>query len=123
MIFGIVTPDQEATITLEVQDAQGGSVTVLAVVDTGFNGSLTLPSSVRQTLSLLLQGTRDVQLADGSTLRLDLYRGTVIWDGRPQVIQILEAEGGPLVGMQLMRGYELRVEVLDGGSVTITALP
>lgn len=64
-----------------------------------------------------------MQLADGSTLRLDLYRGTVIWDGRPPVIQILEAEGGPLVGMQLMRGYELRVEVLDGGSVTITALP
>lgn len=43
MIYGIVTPDQEATITLEVQDAQGGSVTVLAVVDTGFNGSLSSP--------------------------------------------------------------------------------
>jgi clan AA aspartic protease len=123
LIQGQVSPDQEAIISLEVQDAQGGSVIVSAVVDTGFNGSLTLPASVIQTLSLQLQGTRDALLADGSSLRLDTHRGTVIWDGRLRVIQILAAEGGPLVGMHLMRGYELRVEVLDGGTVTITALP
>jgi clan AA aspartic protease len=123
VIQGQVSPDQEAVISLEVQDTQGGSVTVSAVVDTGFNGSLTLPASVIQTLSLQLQGTRDALLADGSSLRLDVYRGVVIWDGRPEVIQILGAEGGALVGMGLLHGYELRVEVLDGGTVTITALP
>jgi clan AA aspartic protease len=115
VIQGQVSPDQEAVISLEVQDTQGGSVTVSAVVDTGFNGSLTLPASVIQTLSLQLQGTRDALLADGSSLRLDVYRGVVI--------QILGAEGGALVGMGLLHGYELRVEVLDGGTVTITALP
>jgi clan AA aspartic protease len=123
VIQGIVTPDDEATISLQVQDSQGQLVTVSAVVDTGFNGALTLPASNIRTLALQLHGTRDALLADGSSLRLDVYRGTVIWDGSPRAIQVLAAEGGPLVGMRLMRGCELRIEVLDGGTVTITALP
>jgi len=123
VIRGIVNPDREATVAVEVQDTQGQSVKISAVVDTGFNGSLTLPASVIQTLALQLQGTRDATLADGSSLRLDIYRAAVVWDGHPQVVQFLAAEGGPLVGMRLMYGYELRVEVVDGGAVTITALP
>jgi clan AA aspartic protease len=98
-------------------------VRIDAVVDTGFNGSLTLPSSVIQTLAVTLQGTRDATLADGSSLRLDVYRATVVWDGNPRAVQILSAEGGHLVGMRLMYGYELRAEVVDGGMVTITELP
>ena len=123
MIRGIVTSDREATVAVEVRDTHGQSVKISAVVDTGFNGSLTLPASVIQTLALQLQGTRDATLADGSSLRLDIYRGTVVWAGHPQVVQILAAEGGPPVGMRLMYGYELRVEVVDGGTVAITALP
>nr|WP_310482444.1 hypothetical protein [Chamaesiphon sp. VAR_48_metabat_403] len=28
----------------------------------------------------------------------------------------------PLIGMQLLRGYDLRIQAIEGGSVTIEAL-
>ncbi len=123
MIRGSVNPDREACVPVEVQDSLGTMLSLQAVVDTGFNGSLTLSNSVIQGLSLRLQGTRDAMLADGSSVRLDIYRAIVSWDGNLRAVQILAAEGGPLVGTALLHGYELRVEFVDGGSVTIEALP
>jgi hypothetical protein len=36
---------------------------------------------------------------------------------------INESETVPLIGMQLLRGYDLRIQAIEGGSVTIEALP
>jgi hypothetical protein len=36
---------------------------------------------------------------------------------------INESENVPLIGMQLLRGYDLRIQAIEGGSVTIEALP
>jgi clan AA aspartic protease len=123
MMTGTVTPDREAVIDLQVQDAAGSLTSIRAVLDTGFNGYLTLPMSRISNLSLPLQGTRDALLADGSTVRLDISRAIVIWDSRPRPIQILAAEGDPLVGMSLLYGYAVLIKVIDGGDVEITALP
>ncbi len=35
---------------------------------------------------------------------------------------INESETMPLIGMQLLRGYDLRIQAIEGGSVTIEAL-
>ena len=43
MITGTVTSDREAVISLEVIGLDDGRQTVAAVIDTGFNGFLTLP--------------------------------------------------------------------------------
>lgn len=51
------------------------------------------------------------------------YEGTVVWDGRLRRIVVDEARTAPLVGMGLLGGYALNIEVRSGGSVTITMLP
>jgi hypothetical protein len=46
----------------------------------------------------------------------------VIWDGEYREIYINESETVPLIGMQLLRGYELRIQAIEGGLVTIESL-
>jgi predicted aspartyl protease len=86
-------------------------------------GFLTLSADLVRSLSLPLRGSRDVVLADGSVVGLDVYRARVVWHGRALPVSVLESEGGPLVGMALLRGSELRLRVMDGGDVLIEELP
>jgi predicted aspartyl protease len=46
MMTGIVNVDLEAVLRLSVRDAAGHSHDVEAVIDTGFNGFLTLPPAL-----------------------------------------------------------------------------
>jgi predicted aspartyl protease len=78
MIRGAVNVRLEATIPVQVRDAQGQVVHVDGIVDTGFNGYLVLPHCHIQALGLLLAGNRQATLADGSVVVLDIYLGAVV---------------------------------------------
>jgi predicted aspartyl protease len=62
-------------------------------------------------------------LADGTESVFDIYEATVVWDGRPRRVAVDAADIEPLVGMRLLNGYELTMQVVVGGQVRITALP
>jgi Fe2+ transport system protein FeoA len=53
----------------------------------------------------------------------NVFEASVIWDGQMRSIEINESEAEPLVGMGLLEGYELNIQGVAGGSVTIKALP
>ena len=93
------------------------------MIDTGFTGHLTLPADVVQSLALSGRGFVEVELADGGTTALGVYDARVLWRGRERFVPVYEAEGGPLVGMSLLRGSRLTVEVEPGGDVVIEDLP
>jgi hypothetical protein len=46
-----------------------------------------------------------------------------MWDGALRRTIVDEAGTDPLVGMKLLAGYELTIQVVPGGRVTIAALP
>ena len=123
MITGTVTPDREATIRLAVADSDKRLHEVEAVIDTGFNGFLTLPTDTVSALKLPLVGNRRATLGDGSTVVLDLYLATLAWNQQEREVLVMQAEGGPLVGMSLLYGYRVILDVGDGGAVIIDALP
>jgi clan AA aspartic protease len=123
VIAGTVTADQEAVIPLPLLDNSGQEHSVDAVVDTGFTGALTLPAALIAMLGLPFRCRQQVMLADGSLIIADVFVGQVSWDGQPRVAEVEAAETEPLVGMTLLHGSELSVQVIDGGSVTIQALP
>jgi predicted aspartyl protease len=52
-----------------------------------------------------------------------VYRATIIWDGQRRDVLVGAADGNPLIGMMLLDGFELRIQVKDSGSITIHALP
>jgi len=123
MITGVVTPQREAIVHLGVRDRAGNDHDVEAIIDTGFDGSLTLPPSVIAALGLTWRRRGRVLLADGSDSVCDIFEATVIWDATPRRIPVDAADTVPLIGMSLLDGYELIMRVTNGGDIRITALP
>jgi clan AA aspartic protease len=122
MMIGTVNADLEAVLRLTVRDAAGQPHDVDAVIDSGFNGFLTLPPALIATLGLPWLCREDGQLADGSVQPFDVYVATVDWDGPSRNVEVEAADAQPLIGMALLRGSELRIQVVPGGSVSITGL-
>ena len=122
MMQGIVDQNCEATIRLVVGNLDSQRQMIDAVIDTGFTGFLTLPSSVLADLNLRAYRREEGILGDGSTCVFDVYRGLVIWDGELRRIDINESDTEPLVGMGLLYGYRMQLDAIEGGTVTIQAL-
>ena len=53
---------------------------------------------------------------------LDVYLGTVLWDGQEREVEVIAKEGTPLIGMRLLDGCELCIQVTEGGHVSIQHL-
>jgi clan AA aspartic protease len=117
MILGKLNDDLDAVIPLEVSGLE--RVQVEAVIDTGFTEFLTLPLAMIQRLGFEFASSETTTLADGSTIEMDDYRGTVIWDGEQREVIVTCSESDPLVGMAMLEGFELRMRVLQGGTVMI----
>jgi clan AA aspartic protease len=121
MIHGVVNQSCEAILPIVVKN-DARTQLVDAVIDTGFSGFLTLPSSTIESLDLIWKGRDIATLGDGTSCIFEVYIAVVIWDGQYRTIDINESETMPLIGMQLLRGYDLRIQAIEGGSVTIEAL-
>lgn len=119
MIIGIVNKDHEPVIRIPVLGSNGQSYEWKAVVDTGFNGWLTLPHDSITALGLPWRRLGKAILADGQQVLFDVYEATIIGDGRSIVIPVDESESEPLIGMLLMSGYELTVRCVASGIVTL----
>lgn len=121
MISGNVDA-REARIPIAVKGREGRTLEIVAVIDTGYTGSLTLPPSSVAALNLIWQNVDRGTLADGSECLFDVFEAEVVWDGKVRRILVDEADTDPLVGMSLLSGYELKVEVCSQGKVEITRL-
>ena len=105
-----------------VKGIRGWEQEVEAVIDTGYTGSLTLPPALIRALGLRWQSVDRFTLADGSQCIIDVYVARVEWDGKMRTILVNEADADALVGMRLLRGYELNMQVRARGKVTIKRL-
>ncbi|MCU0534600.1 MAG: clan AA aspartic protease [Hydrococcus sp. Prado102] len=122
MIQGVVNSRCEATLPLVIGNANRQKQFINAVIDTGFNGFLTLPSAVIVGLNLPWNASEIVTLGDGSETLFDLYAVTIIWDGQYREIDVAESETEPLIGMALFHEYRLQIDAIAGSIVRIEAL-
>ena len=83
---------------------------------------MTLPPTLISALGLRWQSVGRGTLADGSTCLFDVYEAKVLWDRRMLRVLVSEADTDPLVGMELLIGYELNIKVKKRGKVTIKRL-
>lgn len=123
MISGKVSPDREATIDIDVSGPSQQPQRTEVVIDTGFNGYLTLPKKRIHDLRLPFVGNRRATLGDGNVVVLDVYLATVSWHGHEREVLALQSDGGPLIGMSLLAGSRVTLDVADGGAVRIDELP
>lgn len=119
MITGFVDVEFEPIIPLSIRRADSKVFTQDAIVDTGFNGWLSLPPDLIAELSLKWKRRGRAILGDGSECIFNVYEAVVVWDDTLLTIPVDEADAEPLVGMSLMEGYQLTMQVFEGGQVEL----
>ncbi len=111
MIQGKVTAAGVPTIRLWVAGREW-----VATIDTGFNGDLELPETLRASLNVVnYMGPVTFALAGGQTIEEDVYLVEFPFDG--QVIRArttFVADSHILLGTRLLRAYRLQVNFVTG---------
>ncbi len=92
-------------------------------IDTGFDGELMLPTSLVESLQLKDAGAGEARLADGTSLSINHYLAVINWDGAPKLAMVIDGASVALMGMTLMQGHRLTIDVVPNGAVTIEELP
>ncbi len=123
MIEGTVNARHEAVVNLRVQGPNGQILEFDAAVDTGYEGFLTLPAAAVVELALPFSHTSQAILADDSPVQFPVHHVAVFWDGEPRNIPADITGSTPLIGMLLLDGYRLIIDVEVGGGVVIQAKP
>lgn len=121
MIQGYVNDAYEALVPFTLQGPSGQTKNTEVVIDTGYNGFLTLTRELVTELELPYRNRDLAILADGSEAIFDVYGVTVLWDGHTRYIDAYMSDATPLVGMRLLGGHNLNIVVADGGRVVIQA--
>lgn len=123
MIHGTVTASREAVVHLQVAGSSGLTEGVDAVVVSGFTDWLTLPSQTLVRLGCTWYKSDAATLGDGSVVPVDIYKALAMWDGDWRNVEVVEAGGSPLVGMAMLYGQRVTLDVVDGGDVAIEQIP
>ncbi len=89
------------------------------VVDTGFEGALTLPPATVAALGLPFFQEMDASLANDVSVRTDVHVATILLDGRELDVVVLALGRRPLFGTALLPGKELWAQFADNGLATI----
>ena len=121
MIEGFVNANHEAVVPLVLRGPDGQVREVEAVIDTGYSGFLTLPAALVAGLGLPYVFSSSATLADDTEVGFSVHRAMVLWDGSPRNVEADAVGSTPLVGMLLLDGHDLSVQVRDGGRVLIQA--
>lgn len=122
MIIGSVK-GREARVRLKVRGPRRQEQEVEAVVDTGYTAFLTLPPAMVAALGLRWKCIGRGILADGSQCLFDVFEAKVVWGKQELRILVDEADADSLLGMALLEGHELKMQVRSRGKVTIKPLP
>ncbi len=121
MMNGIVMGLQARMEVLLILD-NDSMVGTECVIDTGFEGFLTLPLDTIQTYGLAYLGPIDARLADNSSVVTHVYEAVILWNGMERSIPILAMGNLPLIGTALLKGSHLSIDFCDEGIVTVDAL-
>ena len=123
MIQGVVNARHEAVVRLRVRGPGGVESDADVIVDSGFTASLTLPVTRVTALGLARQSGGVAVLADGSVRQFDICAAEVAWGGAWRAVLVSAVGNEPLIGMRLLAGHKLVIEVVPGGLVEILPLP
>jgi predicted aspartyl protease len=81
-----------------------------AVVDTGFNGYLSVPRNLLARSKWRPIGTEKFEIATGSLVEQEIYLGESVFDGRRGLIYSVSTEARDiLIGTKMLRGKVLLV--------------
>ncbi len=112
MLQGRLREDEQAVVAFEIVCRDGARYTVDAVIDTGFNGQVSLSRRVANGLdvALTVEGTIEMELASGAVVEENVYSGAIHFDGQELTVEIIltDAEDS-FIGTGLLTGKVLLI--------------
>ncbi|MCI2430715.1 hypothetical protein LM602_03900 [Candidatus Acetothermia bacterium] len=83
----------------------------VAVIDTGFNGYLSVPKPVIQQSDWEWLGFEDYELASGGVVRERVYRGRIIFDRKRLEVYVVATDSTDiLIGTRLLQKKRLLID-------------
>ena len=122
MIRGKINAAREAVIRLELRGPTGQTAVVDTVIDTGYSGFLTVTPEIASRLMLKWHSGRYGSMADGSIREFMVYIAEVYWNDGWRETEVLALGNEVLLGMRMLQGYKLTVEVVPDGGIEISPL-
>jgi len=91
MLHGHLREDEQAVVAFDLICREGSRSSVEAVIDTGFNGQVSLSRKGVSTLDLALavEGTIEMELASGAVVEEQVYSGSIHFDGQTLSVEII----------------------------------
>ncbi|NOT54048.1 MAG: hypothetical protein HOP18_05540 [Deltaproteobacteria bacterium] len=112
MLHGHLRDDEQAVVELELASTDGIFHSVSVVIDTGFNGQVSLSRRriAEFNLNLTREGQIDIELANGTILEEDVYSATIRFDGQEFLAEVIltDAEDS-FVGTGILTGKVLLI--------------
>ncbi len=106
MIRGTVSNAGVPIITLSIAGKEW-----IATIDTGFNGYLELPETLRNTLNPQYMGRVNSLLAGGQTIEEELYQINFPFDGKIITAETtFVVDSDILIGTRLLQEYRLQID-------------
>ena len=118
MIQGNVV-ERQARISIILRLPENLDIEIECVVDTGFEGFLTLPSSAIAEIGLPYLAQINANLADNSKVATNVYLATILWNGVEKDVAVLGMGRRPLIGTALLEDCHLSIDFCDGGTVLV----
>lgn len=120
-VDGLVQANQ-ASLSIPIVISGQPDASLEFVIDTGFVGYLTLSLAAIQALGLPFLRPLAANLADDSTIYVDVYGVTIRWHGIETETEVLATGRRPLLGTLLLNGSEMNVQFAEGGLVNLDTL-
>jgi clan AA aspartic protease len=112
----------EPFVQIVLREPARVSAELEVVLDTGFTGDMTLPAHLVAQVGLTEAGWTRAELANGQVIGLKLYRGFLDFAGETKEVYVLATGSEPLLGMSALHGFEVCLDVQDGGEIRISPL-
>ncbi len=104
-------------VTVVLFDRDGQRHWHRPLLDTGFNGGMTLPGNKIDDLGLEYLTNTRMMLADGNLVVVPTYEIPMLWRDEIEVVKVFRMEGDPLLGMDLMRGARIEFDATHLGEI------
>ena len=109
MIHGFVNENDEPLVPITLL-LKNRPKHFKAVLDTGFNGYLSVPESIVQRSGWYFSGYEEYEIATGDRVRERVYLGEVLFDRRRLTTHIVTSRAKDvLIGTKLLSGKTLQV--------------
>lgn len=87
-----------------------GTIDLEAIVDTGFNGDLCIPTTLAVQIGLILEYVHDVELADGSRKRVPVYSCNIELNDLKRRAEVILTDGtDALIGANMLKSSTMTI--------------